>query len=118
LSPFVAAGVLALLLGLSPPEAGIPLALVLLPPVLGLLGVVVMAALVGFVPVAGLIGGWLLPKRSVPACVLIGMAVLFVALALPVVSWLVVVVGIPLGIGAWVGHLDLAHDADASESSP
>ena len=117
LSPFVAAGVLALLVGLSPPEAGFPLALVLLPLVLGLLGVVVMAALVGFVPVAGLIGRRLLPKRSVAAGVLTGMAVLFVALAIPVVSRLVVVVGIPLGIGSWVRHFDLAHDAGASELS-
>ncbi len=117
LSPFVAAAVLALLVGLSPPEAGIPLALVLLPLVLGLLGVVVMSALIGFVPVAGLIGRRLLPQRSIAAGVLIGMAVLFVALAVPVVSWLVVVVGTPLGIGSWIRHLGLAHDAGPSESS-
>jgi cytoskeletal protein CcmA (bactofilin family) len=115
LSPLAAAGVLALLVGLSPPEAGIPLALVLLPLVLGLLGVVVMAALVGFVPVAGLIGRRLLPKRSVAAGVLTGMAVLFVGLLIPVVSWLVVIVGTPLGIGSWVRHLDLSRDL--SESS-
>jgi hypothetical protein len=115
LSPVAAAGVLAILVGLSPPEAGIPLALVLLPLVLGLLGVVAMAALVGFVPVAGLIGRRLLPKRSVAAGVLTGMAVLFVALLIPVVSWLVVVVGTPLGIGSWVRHLDLTRDL--SESS-
>ena len=118
LSPFGAAGVLALLVGLSPPEAGIPLALVLLPLVLGLLGVVVMAALVGFVPVAGLIGHRLFPNRSVAAAVLTGMVVLFVALAIPVVSWVVVVVGTPLGIGSWVRHLDLTNDAGPVESSP
>jgi cytoskeletal protein CcmA (bactofilin family) len=116
-SPFVAAGVLALLVGLSPPEAGIPLALVLLPLVLGLLGVVLVAALVGFVPVAGLIGRRLLPNRSVAAGVLTGMVVLFVALAIPVVSWLAVVVGTPLGIGSWVRHLDLTHDVGPSDSS-
>jgi cytoskeletal protein CcmA (bactofilin family) len=117
LSPFVAAAVLALLVGLSPPEAGIPLALVLLPPVLGLLGVVVMAALVGFIPVAGLIGRLLLPKRSTAAGVLIGMAVISVALAVPILNSLVVIVGTPLGIGSWIRHLDLAHDAGPAESS-
>ena len=115
-SPFVAAGVLALLVGLSPPEAGFPLALVLLPLVLGLLGVVVMAALIGFVPVAGLIGQRLLPNRSVAAGVLTGMTVLFVALAIPIVSWVVVVVGTPLGIGSWVRHLDLINDVGPLES--
>lgn len=116
-SPFVAAGVLALLVGLSPPEAGIPLGLVLLPLVLGLLGAVVVAALVGFVPVAGLIGRRLLPNRSVAAGVLTGMVVLFVALAIPVVSWLAVVVGTPLGIGSWVRHLDLTHDVGPESSA-
>jgi len=118
LSPFVAAGVLSLVVGLSPPEAGFPLALVLLPLVVGLLGVVVMATLVGFVPVAGLIGRRLVPRRSVAAGVMMGMVVLFVLLAIPVVRWLVMAMGVPLGIGSWVRHLDLTQDLAPAESLP
>ncbi len=117
LSPLVAAGVLLLVLAWSPPEAGVPLAVVLSPLVLGLLGVVLMVGLVGLVPLAGLVGARILPRRSTAASVLAGVVVLAILVMIPIVHWLVLAIGIPLGIGAWVRHLDLAHDAELSESA-
>lgn len=117
LSPLVAGGLLFLVVVLSPPEAGLPLALVLSPLVLGLLGVVLMAALVGVVPVAGLVGSRIVPRRSTAAAVLVGLVVLAILMMVPVVHWLVLAAGIPLGIGAWVRHLDLTQDLTVTEES-
>jgi cytoskeletal protein CcmA (bactofilin family) len=110
LSPVVAAGLLLLVLAWSPPEAGVPLAVVLSPLVLGLLGVVLMVGMVGLVPVAGLVGARILPRRSTAASVLAGVVVLAILVMIPIVHWLVLAIGIPLGIGAWVRHLDLTQD--------
>ena len=119
LSPLVAGGLLFLIVVLSPPEAGLPLAVVLSPLVVGLLGVVLMAALVGVVPVAGLVGSMILPRRSTAAEVLVGLVVLAVLMMVPVVHWLVLAVGIPLGIGSWVRHLNLTQDlAVSAEATP
>jgi hypothetical protein len=119
LSPLVAGGLLFLIVVLSPPEAGLPLAVVLSPLVVGLLGVVLMAALVGVVPVAGLVGSMILPRRSTAAEVLVGLVVLAVLMMVPVVHWLVLAAGIPLGIGSWVRHLNLTQDlAVGGEGTP
>lgn len=101
-SPLVAAGLLALLVWLSPPQAGIPLAIVFLPVILGLTGIVFFGALLGFIPAAGALGRRLLPRNSTAAAVLLGMALLAVLLVVPWVNWVVAAAVIPLGIGAWV----------------
>ncbi|HUO46322.1 MAG TPA: hypothetical protein VM470_05770 [Acidimicrobiia bacterium] len=113
-SPLVAGGVLALLVALSPSEAGLPLALVLLPLVLGLGGIVVMAGVIGLVPVAGLLGRLVIRERSVAAAVLAGLLGLMVLFLIPIVKWIAVVALVPLGIGAWIRHLDLGHDLPAT----
>ena len=52
-SPLIAAGVLGLILGVAPSAAAVPLVIVLLPVVLGLGGLVLLAALFGVIPAAG-----------------------------------------------------------------
>lgn len=101
-SPLVAAGLLAFLVWISPPQAGIPLAIVFLPLILGLAGIVFFGSLLGFIPAAGALGRRLLPRRSVAAAILLGMSLLAVLLVVPWVNWLVAAAVIPLGIGAWV----------------
>lgn len=101
-SPLIAAGVMALLVSLSPPQAGIPLAIVFLPVIFGLGGLVFFGALLGFIPVAGALGRRLLPARSTAAAVLAGMTILGTLLLVPWVKWLVLAAVIPLGMGSWV----------------
>jgi cytoskeletal protein CcmA (bactofilin family) len=101
-SPLIAAGLLGLLISLSPPQAGIPLAIVFLPVILGLGGLVLFGSLLGFIPVAGALGRRLLPKRSNAGEVLAGMTIIAVLLLVPVVRLLVMAIVVPLGIGAWV----------------
>jgi hypothetical protein len=110
LSPLVATGVLAALVGLSPPEAGLPLALVLLPLIVGLGGMVLVMALLGVVPVAGRLGRLVVRRGSIAAAVLVGILMLAVLYSLPVVRWVTALALIPLGIGAWVRQLQLGHD--------
>jgi hypothetical protein len=110
LSPLMATGVLLLLVGLSPPEAGLPLALVLLPLILGLGGMVLVLAMVGVVPVAGRLGRTVVKRGSIAAAVLVGFVMLAVVYSLPVVRWVTALALIPLGIGAWVRHFQLGHD--------
>lgn len=110
-APLLAGGVVALLVGLSPPEAGVPLALVLAPVVLGLVGVTFILGLLGIIPVSGLVGRRLLKKRSVAAAFLVGWVILAILLALPIVGWLVWVAAVPLGIGAWLRHRKLPEPA-------
>ncbi len=109
-SPLLAGGVLAVVVGLSPPEAGVPLALVLVPLVLGLGGMVVILGLLGTVPVAGLVGRVLIKRRSVAAAVLLGWVGISAALLVPVLGLLVLAALVPLGIGAWLRHFELAAD--------
>jgi hypothetical protein len=99
-SPLLGAGVLAALVWLSPPQAGIPLMVVFLPVVLGLAGVVLLGSLIGLIPAAATVGRRLLPDRSVAAAVLVGMILLAVILAIPWLNLVVVIAILPLGLGA------------------
>jgi hypothetical protein len=112
-APLLAGALVALLVGLSPPEAGVPLALVLAPAVLGLGGVAFVLALAGIVPVSGLVGRRLVKKRSVAAAFLVGWLILAVLSVIPIVGALVWVAAVPLGIGAW-----LRHGRQPAEASP
>jgi hypothetical protein len=101
-SPLLGAGVLAVLVWLSPPQAGIPLVAVFLPVVLGLAGVVLLGCLLGLIPAAAAVGRRLLPKRSVAAAVLVGMILLALVLAIPWLNLVVLAAIVPLGLGALV----------------
>lgn len=100
--PLLVVAVLAVLMSLTPPESAIPLVLATLPVLLGVLGLLVLGALVAPVPPAILIGNRLLGRRSPYARFLVGFAVI-VALALfPYVGrWLLAVV-VLLGLGSWL----------------
>jgi cytoskeletal protein CcmA (bactofilin family) len=102
LSPLLAVAVLAAVLAVSSPEAGVPLAAVFLPLILLLVALAAGLAVVGLIPAAGLAGRWLLPRRSIAAASLAGMFLIGIALLLPVLRWLVLAVALPLGAGAWL----------------
>jgi hypothetical protein len=106
-------GVVAL--SLAPPEAAVPLLLIALPVGILLVAVVTVGLLVGPVPVAGAIGGRLLPGRSPYAQSAVGMAVLAAAALLPVVGplWMVAV-GL-VGLGGW---LTSGYGQEATEDTP
>jgi cytoskeletal protein CcmA (bactofilin family) len=100
-SPLILAGVAALIVALAPAAASFPLLAVLAPVTLAMVGAVGAASLVAGVPAVGWVGAKLLPERSVHAAVLFGSLIVGAFWFLPVLTWLIPIVVLPLGLGAW-----------------
>lgn len=101
-SPLILIGVAALVVALAPAAASFPLLIILAPLILAAVGLVGAISLVAGVPAAGWLGSKLVPRRSIHGAVLAGSATLGVLWFLPVLAWLVPVVTLPLGLGAWL----------------
>jgi hypothetical protein len=102
-APLLAVAATALILGLAPAAAAFPLLAVLLPVTLALLGISFALALVAGAPVVGWLGGVLFKRFDMYGSILAGSLLAGVVWFLPVVGWLVPVVVVPLGLGAWMG---------------
>lgn len=103
-SPLLVIGLLAAFLAFSPASAAIPLAIVFLPLAIGLAGFVMLGGLTGMVPVAGAIGRQIRRRLSLPGAILVGLLVVVVVALLPVARWLILVVGVPVGLGSWLAR--------------
>jgi len=100
-SPLVGGGILAFLLGIAPPASAVPVVVILLPIVLGLGGLVLLAAISGVVPAATAMGRVVLRRRaSVAAQVLLGMFMVGVITLIPGLRLVVASLVVPLGIGS------------------
>ena len=100
-SPLILIGVAALMIALAPASASFPLVAVLAPLFLAATGVVGAVSLAAGIPAVGWLGSKLFPHRSVHAAVLAGSLVIGVLWFLPILQWLLPVVVLPLGLGAW-----------------
>ena len=104
-SPLMAAAVLGLMLSLAPSAAAVPLLIVLLPVVLGISGLVLLAALLGVVPAAGALGRAIVRGRgSAPAAVLLGMLLVGLVAFIPGLRWVAAALLVPLGLGSLLGR--------------
>ncbi|MDH3518464.1 MAG: hypothetical protein OEM66_06025, partial [Acidimicrobiia bacterium] len=101
-APALLGGLVALVVSLSPPEAGLPLALVLVPVVVAALGLLLVAVMVAPVPVAGALGGLIRGRRSLQAAFLLGLAALVVAQLIPWVGMAILGLAVSAGIGGWL----------------
>lgn len=102
LSPLLVLGVGWAVLRFAPAAASLPLIAVLLPVLLALLGALAMASILAAIPVATAVGSAVFRRLGVNGATLGGALVLGAAWMLPWVGWLVPVVSIPLGLGAWM----------------
>ncbi|MGH8927679.1 MAG: hypothetical protein ACRDWH_04975 [Acidimicrobiia bacterium] len=103
-SPVLAAGVLAALVAAAPTQAALPLAVVLLPIIFGLFGIVLFGSMLGVIPAAGAFGSLVLrQRRSAAASVLVGMALVGLLMLIPWVRWVTAALIIPLGSGSLLG---------------
>lgn len=100
--PLVLVGGVVGVASLMPPEAGIPLAVVSLPVLFAVLGVILIVALVAPVPPAIVVGSRLASRRSLYGRFLLGFAALAVLGLIPIVGRILVVATATLGIGAWI----------------
>lgn len=101
-SPLFLIALTALILVLAPPAAGFPLLAVFVPLILAALGVVGALCLVAGIPVAGWLGSAVSSRLSISGRVLVGATILGLVWLLPIASLLVPVLGLPLGLGAWL----------------
>jgi cytoskeletal protein CcmA (bactofilin family) len=102
-APVLAVAATALILTFAPAAAAFPLLAVLLPVVLALMGISFALALVAGAPVVGWLGGVLFKRFDMYGSILAGSLMVGVVWFLPVIGWLVPVVVVPLGLGAWLG---------------
>jgi cytoskeletal protein CcmA (bactofilin family) len=100
--PVLLAGLGGVLVALSPPEAGAPLALVLAPAVLGAGSVLMLAVLAAPVPVAIAGGRLAVPARSIYAAFVVGAVVWITLLFIPWVGWILTIPALTAGLGAWL----------------
>lgn len=102
LSPFLIAGFAALLVGLAPASASLPLLAIFVPLVIVAAGFALLLSLVAGVPTVHAIGTILPGRFGMFGSILTGSAVVGVLWLVPLVGWLVPLVVLPLGLGAWM----------------
>lgn len=114
LSPALVIAATAGMLALAPPAAGLPLLAMVVPITLALVGVLLAVGLVAGVPVAAWLGSAIFRKTGPYGAVLAGSAVLGLIWMAPLIGWVVPLLVLPLGLGAWM--LDRKVDAGAEEA--
>lgn len=102
-SPAIAIAVAGVILGLAPAAAAFPLLVVLVPVILALVGVVFASALVAGAPTVGWLGGVLFKRLDLYGSIVVGSLIAGIVWYLPLIGWLVPIVVLPLGLGAWIG---------------
>lgn len=111
-SPLFLVALTALILTLAPPAAGFPLLAVLIPLIFAVVGAVGAIGLVAGIPAVAWLGSVLFPRLSIHGSVFAGAVIAGVVWLIPVVGWLVPLLALPLGLGAWVGSWGLAHGSE------
>jgi cytoskeletal protein CcmA (bactofilin family) len=102
LSPLLLAGVAAVVAGLAPAAAGLPLLAIFGPLVMATAGVVLVLALVAGVPVVLAVGRALPRELGLFGAVLAGSVLAGVLWLIPIVGWIVPLLVLPVGVGAWL----------------
>lgn len=101
-APLLGVLITGLIVGLAPPAAAFPLLAVLLPVVLGLFGITLVLGLVAGIPVVGWLGGVVFRRLDLYGAILAGSLLAGAVWYLPWVGWLVPLIVLPLGLGAWM----------------
>lgn len=114
-SPLVAVAVTGLILGLAPAAVAFPLLVVLVPVILALLGIVFALAIVAGAPVAGWIGGVAFKRLDLYGAILVGSLIIGALWWLPIVGWIVPIVVLPWGLGAWMATWSSQRSEAAAE---
>lgn len=113
-APLLVAGVTALILGLAPAAVAFPLLAILVPVILALAGLSLALALVAGAPAVGWLGERLFKRLDLYGSILAGSVLAGVVWWLPVVGWLVPVVVLPIGLGAWIAGRRAQSSSEAS----
>jgi cytoskeletal protein CcmA (bactofilin family) len=113
-SPLLAAGVTGLVLGLAPAAVAFPLLALLVPVILALAGVVLALAVVAGAPIAGWVGGVVFKRLDRYGAILAGSLMIGVIWWIPIVGWIVPLIVLPWGLGAWMRSWRAQSSEDSS----
>lgn len=102
-SPILLAGLSILLFSLAPTNAALPLMIVLGPLIAGTFGLVVLLALGAGIPMVAWLGNLVARKATIFGAIVAGSAVVGFIWLVPLVGWLVPLVFLTGGFGAWMG---------------
>jgi cytoskeletal protein CcmA (bactofilin family) len=102
LSPLIVAGIAALIAGLVPASASLPLLAIFVPLILALTGIVLLLSLVAGVPAILALGRALPGERGLYGSIVMGSIVAGILWMIPWIGWLVPLVVLPIGLGAWM----------------
>jgi cytoskeletal protein CcmA (bactofilin family) len=102
LSPLIVTGIAALIAGLVPASASLPLLAVFVPLILALAGLVLVLSLVAGVPAILALGLALPGERGLYGSVVLGSIVAGILWLVPWIGWLVPLLVLPIGLGAWL----------------
>jgi cytoskeletal protein CcmA (bactofilin family) len=102
LSPFIVAGIAALIAGLVPASASLPLLAIFVPLILALSGVVLVLSLVAGVPAILALGRALPGERGLYGSIVIGSIAAGLLWMMPWIGWLLPLLVLPIGLGAWM----------------
>jgi cytoskeletal protein CcmA (bactofilin family) len=102
LSPLIVAGIAALIVALVPASASLPLLAIFVPLTVALTGIVFVLSLVAGVPAVLALGRALPGERGLYGSILVGSIVAGVVWFVPLVGWLVPLLVLPIGLGAWL----------------
>ena len=102
LSPLIVGGIAALIAGITPASAFVPLLAIFAPLTVAMAGFVLVLLLVAGVPAVLALGDALPGERGMFGSILLGSVVVGLVWLFPYVGWVVPAVGLPLGLGAWI----------------
>jgi cytoskeletal protein CcmA (bactofilin family) len=102
-SPLLLAAVGVLIFNLAPANTALPLVGALIPVFLALVGLVFVLALVAGIPAAAWMGSVIKKNVTIAGAVGLGAAVVSVIWLIPMVGWVVALLVLAFGLGAWIG---------------
>jgi hypothetical protein len=105
-APLAAVALAITAAALVPPEATLPLIAVFVPVALAILGVILALAFAAPTAVYPWLGRFRRPGRGAVRAFIYAAAVVTLAALIPWVSWLILLVVLPIGIGGWIGRTD------------
>jgi cytoskeletal protein CcmA (bactofilin family) len=102
LSPLLLTGVAAIVAGLAPTAASLPLLAIFAPLIVATAGVVLVLSLVAGVPAVLAAGRALPTDLGLFGAILAGSVLVGVVWLIPIVGWIVPLLVLPIGLGAWL----------------
>lgn len=100
--PLLIAAIAVLVVAVAPASASLPLLAIFVPLVVVTLGIVLALCLVAGAPAVLVIGALVPGKRGMFGAIAVGSLMAAILWMLPVVGWIVPLVIVPWGLGAWI----------------